>query len=392
MCNHTYSNCGCSPTPCATTNCACDVYLSSDCVNNVKANMPCSDIPKGLSLTEVLEQLDAFICAKFDTVTNYFTLINIGGGAEIYKDVNNLGQKELRTISTSETVNPLITVVQNSNTVDINPNRTNLQVFIENLIPTYTAQNLGAGIAVYKEKVGTEFKFKSLTSTNSSATITETETTVDLAIPVTSIEAGTNTTVTGAGVTGNPFIINSTFHLVAGSNITLTGTGTSLDPINISTTEPAWLRGDTKEVVCDNTYLANNFEESGLGKSERLGWAIVNGNNGTPNDDGLVVIAYGNTYSTLEATGGSADAILPEHFHYMFSNEVNTGGAGIGLVTEDKNVARGASGKDALGYEMGYAGVTDIDSATLGRTSTTGESGIGKNLQPYVVRLRIMKL
>lgn len=130
-----------------------------------------------------------------------------------------------------------------------------------------------------------------------------------------------------------------------------------------------WLKGDTKEVVCDSTYLSTNFDGTGLGRLERAGWAIMNGNNGTPNDNGRVIIAYGTSYSTLGATGGSKDAVLVSHSHLQAGS---TGGGGIFNTSAILNVQDQA--------------------LTNTPTETKGESGIDKNMQPYVVRLRIMKL
>ena len=136
------------------------------------------------------------------------------------------------------------------------------------------------------------------------------------------------------------------------------------------------LKGDTKEVVCDNTYLTNNFETSGLGKNERLGWAIMNGaTHGSvtvPNDNGKVVIAYGTDYTTLGATGGSKDAVVVEHSHNFSARGDDGGGTPI-------------IGYAPVGYNL------SIGSGS-GSMLSTGESGTNKNMQPYVVRLRIMKL
>jgi hypothetical protein len=133
-----------------------------------------------------------------------------------------------------------------------------------------------------------------------------------------------------------------------------------------------WLKGDTKEVVCDNTYLTTNFDGTGLGRLERAGWAIMNGNNGTPNDNGRTVIAYGTSYSTLEATGGNKDAVVVSHTH-----------------TYDRMVA------SSVGDQSVPAGGTPYytpDPTQTTSNASGGVSGTDKNMQPYVVRLRIMKL
>jgi len=92
ICEETTTNCGCTQNtnPCTASVCACPVYISSDCVNNVKAVFNCSNIASGLTLTQTLEELDIYICDKFNQLASRFAIVNIGGGAEIYKGVNGI--------------------------------------------------------------------------------------------------------------------------------------------------------------------------------------------------------------------------------------------------------------------------------------------------------------
>lgn len=141
----------------------------------------------------------------------------------------------------------------------------------------------------------------------------------------------------------------------------------------------AWLKGDTKEVVCDSTYLATNFDGSGLGRLERAGWAIMNGSNGTPNDNGKVVIAYGSSYGTLGATGGEATHILteaemPAHTHDFRRSYDDNAQAGGGI--------------EVSGNELGNQVSNGTDSGIF----FSGGNAPHNNMQPYVVRLRIMKI
>ncbi len=131
----------------------------------------------------------------------------------------------------------------------------------------------------------------------------------------------------------------------------------------------AWIYGDTKEIVCTNGYASTMFDSTGLGRLERKGWAIMNGNNGTLNDNGKVTIAYGTDYTTLGATGGSRDAVVVAHTH------VEQAASGTG--TSNSIVAT----------PTGAGNLTVVNT-----TASTGVSGTDKNMQPYVVRLRIMKI
>ena len=123
---------------------------------------------------------------------------------------------------------------------------------------------------------------------------------------------------------------------------------------------------DIKAIYANSTYLGNNFDSNGLGKNLRAGWAICNGNNGTPNISNRVIVSYGSDFPTLNAVGGSKDAVVVSHNH-TYSEYVQQG-------------SNSGSGGEAAGY------------FAKGTTSTVGESGLNKNMQPYIVLVYIMKL
>ena len=181
--------------PCIEKDCACPVFITSDCVDKVTEDLVCSNIKKGQTLTAVLVQLDKFICEKFNQLASYFTLVNVGGGKEIYKGVNGVGQKLLRTLVK---VGNLITLNQNNvnDTIEIGLDETLLTTFVQTNQKTYqagtlltsttagnattfnvdqanlktysTANTTGVGIGVYKDNtvfgVNTQFNLKKLTS------------------------------------------------------------------------------------------------------------------------------------------------------------------------------------------------------------------------------------
>lgn len=126
------------------------------------------------------------------------------------------------------------------------------------------------------------------------------------------------------------------------------------------------LTGDIKEIDCTNTYILLNFDATGLGINDRAGWAICNGLNGTKDRNGRVGIGYGSSYTTMGATGGSKDAVVVAHTHGnipTYSSLISGGGGGGNLVVNSN-----------------------------GFTNSTGESGVNKNMQPYIVTLYIQKL
>jgi hypothetical protein len=128
------------------------------------------------------------------------------------------------------------------------------------------------------------------------------------------------------------------------------------------------------DLIVDNQYIIDNFiltpgSTMGLGINLCAGFAIRNGNNGTDNADGRVDIGYGTNYNAIRAIGGSTDAVLVAHSH--LSGSYNTGGGTV-LFT-------------------GKGLVSGSDTVYLS-TQPAGESGVGKNMQPYRVVLKLMKL
>lgn len=143
--------------------------------------------------------------------------------------------------------------------------------------------------------------------------------------------------------------------------------------INSVRTEP-WQTGDIKEVDCTPQYIIDNFEVDGLGKNERQGWAICNGNNGTKNRTGRVGIAYGTTYPTIGATGGTSTHILsvaelPPHHHRVPTDGYTRGTGG-------SNTPVPSNGFDDFAVD----------------TLNTGSGAAHNNMQPYIVTLVIQKI
>jgi len=132
-------------------------------------------------------------------------------------------------------------------------------------------------------------------------------------------------------------------------------------------------RGDKSGTIkikdCSNAYITANFDGTGLGINEELGYAICNGNNGTRNWEGRVPVAFGGTYTTMGATDGSKDAVIVEHSH---------------------GIKYGNIGAGTKYPETPY--ISDVKGGDMQGTETVGVSGTDKNMQPYIVTLVTMKL
>ncbi len=125
---------------------------------------------------------------------------------------------------------------------------------------------------------------------------------------------------------------------------------------------------ETETFIEDNFNLADPSSDTyGLGINLMDGWAIKNGKNGTTNLKGRFSMGWDNVaYPNLGTTGGSKDAVVVAHSHTVAANPSK---AGSGFLAFESNSVAGS--------------VT---------TSTTGESGVNKNLPPYLVELHIERV
>lgn len=124
-----------------------------------------------------------------------------------------------------------------------------------------------------------------------------------------------------------------------------------------------------------NAYILSNFDGTGLGINEEVGWALCNGiNAGTRNSQGRVTVNYDPVnYPIMGATAGSKDAVVVSHSHTVKLQQLNS------------NSDQG-SGRIATGGQYPEGGIPDI------QTEEIGVSGTDKNMQPYIVRLETVKL
>lgn len=130
-----------------------------------------------------------------------------------------------------------------------------------------------------------------------------------------------------------------------------------------------FFKGETKEVVMTNGVYATKFDGTGLGLLEYKGWAVMNGNNGTVNDAGRTVIAYGTGYTTMGATDGEVEHTL--------------------TIAETPKLAS----TDAVVVSVAGGGSVALAAGTQQQISLqNGNDEPHNNMQPYVVRLRIQKI
>jgi hypothetical protein len=118
------------------------------------------------------------------------------------------------------------------------------------------------------------------------------------------------------------------------------------------------------------------------------GWALCNGSSGTPDLRDRFVVGAGSTYA-VDATGGSADAIVVSHTHTATSTVTDPGH--IHTINNTTTLGGGL-----MGSGTGPSGSIVSNSATTGITVATtiasaGSSGTNANLPPYYALAYIMK-
>ena len=124
---------------------------------------------------------------------------------------------------------------------------------------------------------------------------------------------------------------------------------------------------------------------SGSTGSIPSGWVLCDGTNSTPDLRNRFVVGAGDTYA-VDATGGSADAIVPAHTHDI-TDPGHTHTVGI-LTANDLSGGTGTSGAATRTPLNSFT----TSSATTGITvDEAGESATNANLPPYYALAYIMK-
>jgi microcystin-dependent protein len=128
------------------------------------------------------------------------------------------------------------------------------------------------------------------------------------------------------------------------------------------------------------------------------GYVLCNGNNGTPDLRDRFIVGAGSTYA-VNATGGSADSILPTHTHGATSTSVVTDPGHIHTLTGRSNSASSGNATEfGDGTSTGFSNTDSVQNATTGITVATtttnanaGVSATNGNLPPYYALCYIQK-
>lgn len=150
---------------------------------------------------------------------------------------------------------------------------------------------------------------------------------------------------------------------------------------------------NTTQVATTAFAIANGIPSGGIimwsGSvvSIPTGFALCDGTNGTPDLRNKFIVGAGSTYS-VNATGGSADAIVPSHTH---SATVTDPGHTHSYVTKAASLVQSGSSTPCW-YSEASATTGSSTTGISVAISTTGVSTTNANLPPYLALAYIMKL
>jgi hypothetical protein len=124
------------------------------------------------------------------------------------------------------------------------------------------------------------------------------------------------------------------------------------------------------------------------------GFVLCNGNNSTPDLRDRFVVGAGSTYA-VDATGGSADAIVVSHTHTASSSSSVTD-PGHNHNVNVENTGEGSGDNEPTNAITGNTvttttATTGITVSTSTTINTAGSSGTNANLPPYYALCYIMK-
>jgi hypothetical protein len=203
------------------------------------------------------------------------------------------------------------------------------------------------------------------------------------------------------GSSGDPFTVAGTFNATGGFQ--LDGTAGASGQVLLSA-------GGSNTPTWGNAFVAGMIMLwSGSSATIPTGWLLCDGSSSTPDLRNRFVVGATSTYA-VNATGGSADAIVVSHTHTATSTVTDaghnhsthaagliTGGGANGYLSNNNS---GFSGGGAASFGATSDGSVDTDMRTSTNTTgitvattnaSSGSSGTNANLPPYYALCYIMK-
>ncbi len=194
------------------------------------------------------------------------------------------------------------------------------------------------------------------------------------------------------GSSGDPFTVAGT--LVASGQVVSSGTlnvtgAFQLDGTAGASGQVLLSAGGSNTPTWGNAFVAGMIMLwSGSSASIPSGWLLCDGSNSTPDLRNRFVVGAGSTYA-VNATGGSADAIVVSHTH---TATVTDPGHAHNIATNAGNGGSFAfdARSDLIANTTSYFSLSQTTGISVSN-STTGSSGTNANLPPYYALCYIMK-
>ena len=144
---------------CHQQDCGCPIPdLSAACVIYKGQELTCigAEIPD--TVESLLKKFDTAICSKLETILQQGDLVNVGNGIEFYKGTNNLGQREIRSLTSSD----------NSITINLDPNNEEVDITFDGETFTLERESTTADAQVVStfDSVNERYTFKGLKGLN----------------------------------------------------------------------------------------------------------------------------------------------------------------------------------------------------------------------------------
>jgi len=92
----------------------CTEFTNSDCIY-VSEELTCTGVQPDTVLTTALKRMDEVICEIKNKVAGTLSLINIGGGSKVYKGLSNIGERQIRSITSADGT---VDITEGTDTID----------------------------------------------------------------------------------------------------------------------------------------------------------------------------------------------------------------------------------------------------------------------------------
>jgi len=93
----------------------CKEFTNADCIY-VSEELTCTGVQPDTVLTTALKRMDDVICEIKNKVAGTLSLINIGTGAKVYKGLSNIGERQLRSITSTDAS---VDITEGTDTIDL---------------------------------------------------------------------------------------------------------------------------------------------------------------------------------------------------------------------------------------------------------------------------------